>query len=94
MIIEMKKLFLLIGLVVLFSGSIFAKTTQWKETSTTLTQFLERDDYKIVTVTLSRQLGNHQYVYHITGPLKFIMCVTNVSGSSIPLTTTCYYEDY
>ena len=91
----MKKLFLLIGLVVMVSGSVLAKTTQWKETFTTLTQFLENEEYKIVAVTQSKQQGGpHQYVYHIRGPLEFIICVTSVSGASIPQTTTCYYEDY
>lgn len=91
----MKKLLLLVGLVVLVSGSVFAKTNKWKETTTSFTEFLEEDYYEIVAVTQSKQQGGpHQYVYHIRGPLEFIICVTSVSGSSIPQTTTCYYEDY
>ena len=86
----MNKLFLLIGLVVLVSGSVFGETTQWKETYTPLTKLLENKDYEIVAVTKSESY----YVYHIRGPKEFIMCVTHMSGWAIPLSTTCYYEDY
>ena len=86
----MNKLFLLIGLVVLVSGSVFAKTTEWKETRTTFTQFLQMKEYKIVEVSYEPSL----ITYHIRGLKEFIICQVKLNINKAPKSTTCYYENW
>tara|TARA_B100000579_G_C22412268_1_gene656869 strand:+ start:96 stop:356 length:261 start_codon:yes stop_codon:yes gene_type:complete len=86
----MKKLLLVVGLAALFGGPLYSKTTEWKETTTTFTQFLQMEEYKIVEVSYEKR----GIIYHIRGLKEFIICNVKINSDYVPQSTTCYYEDW
>ena len=94
----MKKLLVIIfGIFVfLITSSLNAEANKWKDTVTSLTEFLQMDEYKIVEIT-TEDIDDkiYKFIYHIRGPKEFILCITMMDRIySYPLWSKCYYEDY
>ena len=85
-------------ITLLFCNLAIAKKTVWKETTTSLTEFLQMEEYKVIDVTVlqvtdSNSMYNEKIIYSIRGPKEFIIC--HVWQKSFELTSpACYYEDY